>query len=176
MIGCEPEIGDNEMKKKLFVLLIVLATFSLAAIPALAGPPQTARGTWLYIPTLLGSRQVGCNTFLTTLEEAEWTGTFVGESMEDGKVVIRCNGKWSFKAIISFHDLTVDGKTGTLRMSAVGRRPDALSDWTGKFVILSGTGELANLRGQGIFWGPGWLGDPTEQGVIYYEGNYHFEP
>jgi hypothetical protein len=163
------------MKKKLLVLSIVLALLFVLAIPALAGPPQTGSGLWLYIPALLDSRQAGCNTFLTTFEDAEWTETLVGQSTEEGKVTIHCNGKWSFKGSVSFEG-EVAGKSGTLEMLAVGGRPDGTSEWDGKLVILGGTGELANLRGQGRFWGPGWLGDPTEPGVIYYELNYHFEP
>ena len=81
---------------------------------------------------------------------------------------------WSFKAIVSFEGY-VDDKYGTLKMSVVGTRPDGLADWQGKSVILSGTGELANLRGQGTWWGPG-APAPEVWGDIYYAGNYHFEP
>ncbi len=162
------------MKKKLFVLLIVLMALALVSISALAGPPEKAEGLWRYQPFLVGARQAGCNTFLTTIENGQWTGTFEGTSTEDAKVVIHCNGAWSFNAIVSFEG-SVAGKSGTMTMSVVGTRPDGLSDWQGKSVILSGTGELANLRGQGTWWGPG-AGAPGTWGDIYYEGNYHFEP
>jgi hypothetical protein len=112
---------------------------------------------------------------LTTFENGPWTGTFEGISTEDGKVVIHCSGAWSFNAIVSFSELTVDGRTGTLKMSVVGKRPDENADWAGKWVILSGTGELTDLRGQGTWWGPGAPG-PEEWGDIYYAGNYHFRP
>ena len=162
------------MKKRLFVLLIVLTILALGAIPALAGPPQKAEGLWQYQPFILGVKEAGCNTFLTIFENGLWTGTFEGTSIDYGKVVIHCNGAWSFNAIVLFEG-SVAGKSGTLRMSVVGGRPDALSDWEGKSVILSGTGELANLRGQGTFWGSG-APVPEVWGDIYYEGNYHFEP
>jgi hypothetical protein len=163
------------MKKKMSISLIVLMALSLVALPALAGPPQRAEGLWQYQPFILGVKEAGCNTFLTTFENGLWTGTFEGKSTEDGKVVIHCNGAWSFNAIVTFSELTVDGKSGTLKMSVVGTRPDGLADWQGKSVILSGTGELANLRGQGTWWGPG-APAPEVWGDIYYEGNYHFEP
>ncbi len=89
-------------------------------------------------------------------------------------MVIHCNEAWSFNAIVSF-DGTVNGKSGTLKMSVVGKRPDAFADWEGKSVILSGTGELANLRGRGTWWGPG-AAEEGKWGDIYYDGNYHFEP
>lgn len=166
--------GVNEMKKKLFVLLIVLLALSIVSISALAGPPEKAEGLWQYQPFILGAKLADCNTFLTTFENGLWTGTFEGTSTEDGKVVIHCNGAWSFNAIVSFEG-SVAGKSGTLKMSVVGKRPNAFSDWEGKSVILSGTGELAQLRGQGIWWGPGAAAE-GEWGDIYYEGNYHFEP
>ncbi len=163
------------MKKMLFVLCMVLMILSMAAIPTLAGPPKEAEGLWQYQPFILGVEQAGCNTILTTFENGIWTGTFEGISTEDGKVVIHCNGKWYFNAIVTFSELTVDGKSGTLKMSVEGTRPAADTDWVGKSVILSGTDELANLRGQGTWWGPGASG-PGTWGDIYYEGNYHFEP
>lgn len=162
------------MKKKLFVLLTVLTVLSFASIPALAGPPDKAEGLWQYQPFILSAKEVGCNTFLTTFENGIWEGTFNGTSTEDGKVVIHCTGAWSFNAIVSFQG-EVAGKSGTLKMSVVGSRPDAFADWEGKSVILSGTGELASLRGQGTWWGPG-APAPGVWGDIYYEGNYHFEP
>ena len=162
------------MKKKLFVLLMVLMALSMVSITALAGPPEKAEGLWRYKPEILDDKQAGCNTFLTTFENGIWTGTFAGTSTEDGKVVIHCNGAWSFNAIVSFEG-SVDDKYGTLKMSVVGKRPDGLADWQGKSVILGGTGELANLRGQGTWWGPG-APAPEVWGDIYYEGNYHFEP
>ncbi len=162
------------MKKKLFVLLMVLLALSMVSITALAGPPEKAEGLWQYQPFILDARVAGCNTFLTTFENGIWTGTFEGTSTEDGKVVIHCNGAWSYKAIVSFEGY-VDDKYGTLKMSVVGKRPDGLADWQGKSVILGGTGELANLRGQGTWWGPG-APAPEVWGDIYYEGNYHFEP
>ena len=47
--------------------------------------------------------------------------------------------------------------------------------WHGRWVILRGTDELATLRGQGTWWGPG-APDVGLWGDIYYGGNIHFEP
>ena len=157
------------MKKKAFVLLITLVVLSLGAIPALAGPPQEAGGTWLYSSTVVDEKEAGCNLFLTTFEEAIWSGTFQGNSTEDGQVVIYCSGALSYKAIVTFEEVTVDDKKGGLEISVVGRRSDAFTNWQGKWVITNGTGELKNLRGQGTWYGPGG-------GYVEYDGNYHFEP
>jgi len=165
------------MRKILLTLLSVLmiALLFTLSVPVQAGPPTNAEGLWRYTPTIIDSREAGCNTFLTTTEVGEWTGTFEGDSTEAGKVVIHCSGAWSFNAIVTFSNVTVDDKEGTLEMSVVGKRPDASADWEGKWVILSGTNELATLRGQGTWWGPGASG-PGTWGDIYYVGNTHFEP
>jgi hypothetical protein len=163
------------MKRMLLTLLTLSVILSMLSVPALAGPPTAAEGLWQYKPTILDERVADGNIFLETSEEGIWTGTFEGESTEAGHVVIHSSGFWSFRAIVSFSEVTVDDKTGTLEMSVVGKRPDAGSDWQGRWVILGGTGELATLRGQGTWWGPGAPG-PGEWGDIPYAGQIHFEP
>jgi len=66
---------------------------------------------------------------------------------------------------------TVMGKEGTLVIQLVGWRylPE---DWYGQWLIISGTGELANLRGQGIWWGPGFGAEGPD---IFYSGQIHFD-
>jgi hypothetical protein len=162
------------MKKVWLTLLTVVVALSALLISAQAGPPTTAEGLWQYQPFIEDMRTAGCNTFLDTFENGLWTGTFEGTSTEDGKVVIHCNGAWSFNAIVSYVG-TVNGQSGTLQMSVEGSRPDGESEWLGRWVILSGTEGLATLRGQGTWWGPG-APNPGEWGDIYYEGNVHFEP
>ena len=166
------------MKKRSLVLVALLFALSTTA---LAGPPTTAEGLWQYIPNPLAPedvRVVGGNTFIDSTEVGRWTGTFEGDSTEAGTVVIHSQGFLSFKAIVSFVG-KVDGKSGTMEMSVVGSMPDELpgSIWEGKWVILSGTGDLNNLHGQGTWWGPGWdPAKPEEWGNINYLGNIHFEP
>lgn len=165
------------MKKRsliLITLLMVVLLFTLSTV-VYGGPPEDANGLWQYQPFIVDVREGGCNTFLTTFENGIWSGTFAGASTEDGKVVIHCSGSWSYNAIVSFQHVTVDGKAGALEMSVVGKRPDASSDWTGSWVILGGTDDLATLRGQGTWWGPGAPG-VGEWGNIDYSGNVHFEP
>lgn len=162
------------MKTRVLMLLTMIMILSILSTPALAGPPKEAEGLMRYTPTVVDVRVADGNTFLHTTEEAEWTGTFSGNSTEDGRVVIHSSGRWSFKALGSFVGM-VDGKSGTMEMSLNGTRPDESSDWKGRWVILSGTDELANLRGQGTWWGPGSAG-PGHWGEISYSGRIHFEP
>ena len=138
------------MKKRsgLLMTVLVFALLSVLVVPAYAGPPDdNVGGLWKYKPTIVGTRLAGGNTFLTTQEEAVWSGTFDGTSTEDGKVVVHSSGAWSFKGIVTFEGVVNDNDNeGTMKMRVVGSRPDVFTEWTGKWVIISGTGGLAGLR------------------------------
>ena len=159
------------MKKILFVLMSVILI--LSASPAFAGPPDEAGGIWRYIVTDIEVKMAGPNTFMTTYDHGEWTGTFEGLSTEVGMVVVHPSGNTSFNGTLSFVG-EVNGKSGTFEMSVVGQCCDE-QGWNGQWVILSGTEELANLRGQGTWFGPG-AGGPFVWGTVDYAGKYHFEP
>ena len=163
------------MKRMSLAVLTVVVVLSTLLLSVHAGPPANAEGLWRYQPFLEDLRVASCNTFMNTVENGIWTGTFEGTSTEDGIVVLHCSGSWSFNAIVTFSEVTVEGHSGTLVMSVEGSTPDAYTDWHGRWVILRGTDELATLRGQGTWWGPG-APDWGEWGDIYYEGNFHFEP
>ncbi|MHC4858272.1 MAG: hypothetical protein ACYTBY_10975 [Planctomycetota bacterium] len=163
-------------KKRLTVLTGVVVVFLFSFVtPIQAGPPKTAEGGFTYYGTGATERWAGCNLFLTITEIAEWTGTFTGWSEDEGKAVLHCNGDWSVNEIMIFEEVVVDGKTGGLILSIVGSRPNGVLDWYGHWVIIEGTGGLANLRGQGNWYGPG-APDPFSPGLIEYDGKYHFEP
>lgn len=164
------------MKKRwlLIVSTLVLGLLSMLSITAFAKQAEPAEGLWQYQPFVDEVRLADGNTFLKTHENGKWFGTFSGESTEDGRVVFYSSGASSFHGTVSFEG-DVNGKVGTLTMLAVGTRPDRPTGWTGRWVILSGTGDLANLRGQGTWWGPG-APAPEQWGDIYYAGDIHFEP
>jgi len=163
-------------KMRLTVLtgLVVVFLFSVVT-PIQAGPPKTDSGDFWYIGTGATERWAGCNLFLTITEVGVWTGIFTGSSTDAGKVVLHCNGDWSVNELITFDFVEVDGKSGGLILSILGSRPNGVANWYGHWVIMEGTGELANLRGQGNWYGPGAAG-PGQWGLLNYDGKYHFEP
>jgi hypothetical protein len=157
------------MKRSLLLVTVLAGVLVLAlSVPVQAGPPGIAGGEWTYGIVLPEPTYVGCNTVYEPTEDSgTFTGTFQGDETEVGVLVGFCNGAWSFKGFLTFTG-TVDGdRSGTLEMRIVGTSPD-MASWEGTWVILSGTGDLATLRGQGT-----WEGAP---GVLTYDGNYHFEP
>jgi hypothetical protein len=166
------------MKKRqmLLITLLMVALLSTLSVPAQAQLPEAA-GEWHYILTDFDVRVAGCNTFIYILEEnTNWTGTFQGTATDNGVVVEYCSGKASYKGVASFVG-EVNGESGSLEISVVGQYSyeQGAWNWKGQWVILSGTEGLANLRGQGTWFGPG-AGGPFVWGNVDYEGSYHFEP
>jgi len=181
------------VKKLLLTVLIGCALLSMAPMAVHATRPKEVSGEIEYmahfkvydgsgecvLPDAPGATSNLCikmadgNTFAETFEEAAYTGGMAGDSTNDCKVVIHSSGAWSYKAISSFNG-TVDGKTGTLQIQMVGKKPVG-EEWYGQWVILGGTGELATLRGQGTWFGPGAPG-AEKWGDVSYEGQIHFKP
>jgi hypothetical protein len=177
------------MKKKLFVLLTMIMVLSLMSIPALAGPPDNnASGDWCY--DLVDGTDVKFadgNTFVLDFNDTgHWNGTFVGDSVDNGWIVMRARGYWVFNTTVSLENVKVLGKTGDLEMRVNGwlpappaGDPPDFSQYEGLWVITRATEGLRGLVGRGT-----WDGGPTETdcyetyGVPYgvpYTGNVHFK-
>jgi hypothetical protein len=123
--------------------------------------------------------------FLQVPYRSKWTGTFTGTSTDYGLLIGHIldpaapSAPMVFLDTASFTDVEVDGKVGNLEMDVLGDHPDPTADWKGTWTITSGTGELKDIQGQGIFWGPGWLPDSSSEecgdwGLIYYAGSIEF--
>jgi hypothetical protein len=109
-------------------------------------------------------------------------GDFLGESEEVYDfLMLRANPDVPFphdyeygfyKGTVTL-DGTVLGVPGTVQIMFVGTSPGDLFTWSGTWRILGGTGELANLRGQG-----NWANseDPDNYPGVHYWGRVHFEP
>jgi hypothetical protein len=167
------------MKRSIVLLLVLAVGLALAAVPAAAGPPIEASGDWTYLPAITGARDAGPNTFLYGTDTGTWTGTFLGTSDEEFVVVCHRKGGFNFyKGEMTFTG-TVEDESGELRSGTMviktnGKQGAVSEDcgpvfdtnWYGHWVIIGGTGELADVHGQGTFWGP-----PLD---LDYEGQIHF--
>jgi hypothetical protein len=87
----------------------------------------------------------------------QWTGSFEGISIADGRWILHKDHRspWNIHTL----QAEIDGKSGTLIIKIAGH------NWR----IISGTGDLANLHGQGTTW-------RIEGPVFGYEGQAHFDP
>jgi hypothetical protein len=167
-------------KRVAYLLMGLMALMAFMPTAAEAAPPIDADGDWEYFTELTEPPSVaGCNTFLTLAEEDTLTGTFNGTSNPDKSwavVTVHCSGSGWVKGQVVFDEVTVDGRTGGLVMRTNGRlAADPGSEWTGQWVIVSATGELEGLHGQGKWWGPG-AGGPGLPGFLEYDGKVHFHP
>ena len=163
--------------KRLLLIPLVLCALMLGVTTALAGPPEQASGDWTYVPDLDGLtfRTAGNTTFVHGTEVSTFTGTFVGTSDDEFVVVCHQKGPESFK---NFGKITinftgeVDGRVGGLTMKITGKQDSTTCDpsgaiWSGKWVIVGGTGELTDLHGNGTWTGPSFDLD--------YTGKIHFD-
>ena len=131
-------------------------------VPAAQEPVRQAAGLWLYfpygaVPGAPAPTVRGGDTFIPSYEEGLWTGTFDGISTEIGQVVRHSSGSMSFNSTITIEG-SVEGQSGTLVMEVAGTVPPGGTGWAGTWVLLSGTGALADVRGHGDWWGPGYAG------------------
>jgi len=147
------------MRKMLLTPLIVcmVALLSLLSMPVHATEPITVSGAWSWIaPSDFFNviRLADGNVFISAVEIDEFTGTFKGTGEGVFSLEIHPEGFATGRGRTLFTG-TVLGKSGTLVIQWVGNTKNDLGWWWFEWVILSRTGELANLRGQGYAWGPG---------------------
>ena len=161
------------MRRVLLASLVIcmLALLSTLSISVHATPPTSAWGTWTYIlkpgyPVV--TKVADGNTFKYGEESGTWTGTFEGTSDDAFTLVMHPEGFVTCEGRIHFTG-SVNDASGELFILFVGKRTwSPPGPWSGQWVIISGTGYLANLHGQGT-----WSGPPFN---LAYSGQIHFDP
>lgn len=94
------------------------------------------------------------NVFISAVELDVLTGILEGTGQGAFTLQVHPEGfaTGSGRTLVT---VAVLGKSGTLEIQWAGNTKNDLGWWWFEWIILSGTGELANLRGQGIGFGPG---------------------
>ena len=153
------------------LLMCIVALLTLLIPAGYATKPQDVEGTVDYTFEIIEelTRVADGNTFIYAIEWEDWAGDFEGT----GEAVFRVGmfssaGFWNVWLRTTFTG-TVNGESGTLVIQLVGKKPEG-EDWYGQWVILSGTGELADLRGRGTWGGPGFGAVGPD---LWYEGKIH---
>jgi len=161
--------------KRVTVLVPVLALLMLfvAVAPAIsvvhATPPIMATGTVTAGTfTTTGARTADGNTFLTgAFDRDVFTGTFDGTAPNLFRLILNPS-RLNVQVLFTFTG-TVNGKSGTCIIKFQGNGEGIGMPIRGKWVILSGTGGLANLHGELSVEGIAGV-------ILYYTGRIHFDP
>ena len=157
----------RELSKLLVASTVIL---SVLLIPtALAVKPTDVSGTWSWTADIISDRWANGNWFLLATEYDDLDGTFDGDGVGLFKVTVHSGGFLTGSGRTTFTG-EVMGYEGTLVFQWTGTTK-TLGKWHCKWVILSGTGELANLRGSGI--GVETAPDSYE---LELSGKIHFDP
>ncbi len=165
------------MRRSAVVLAVSTFALVLATVPALAGPPVEASGTWDYALTAPPEfRLAGPNVFIYGQDRGEWGGTFDGFTEEEFVVVCHAKAGFSFyKGEMTFHGTVLDEdgvpQAGSMVIKTNGKQfsdtcDPSPAEWEGHWVIIGGTGGLAGVHGHGTFHGPSFS--------LIYEGQVHF--
>ena len=125
-----------------------------------------ASGTWTYTAAMIDTREVGDYTYVFGEENSTLTGTFEGTSYDVFIVVVDPSGIRHLPTLTMYFEGEVNGKSGTLTVMCVGVKSGDPQEWFGDWEIISGTGDLIGLQGEGTWWGP--------SGSLSYEGQIHF--
>lgn len=156
----------------LVTALIIAGIMLLQGATTYAAPPAPASGTFSVTEkTSLSIQPAGGGNFIIEQTTAGvFTGTFSGTFVDELRAVLHSNGNVGAQGTITC-TCTVEGKSGTIVFNQTSRGP-AGSAFQGRAVILSGTGDLANMRGTLEIQGTGSNGIAT----VAYSGQIHFDP
>ena len=158
--------------KKLVLLVLVAAAVSLSTGVAGATPPTSCTGDFEEAYSELRSiKFVGSNMIIVQYSELGFTGCLEGLYSGENRIVIRPSCYVTMHGTREFEgDLVIGDETwsGAIVLNQSGRGDGVTFSVHG--TILSGTGDLANLRGIAIA-----VGDfATNSGT--YVLQYHFDP
>jgi hypothetical protein len=145
---------------------VAIATLFIASSPSVASTPQSSSGT--FGPTGSGTittRTADGNVIIDiAARPGAFTGTFAGTYSEDLRIVVHKDGSDNFSAELTCA-CVVDGRTGTMTVKLDGTGSLPGGTFQAHYRIVAGTGDLANLRGEGMLSFP----PPT------YSGEHHFD-
>ena len=172
-----------KLVKALALLLVPLLLSSfLATMPvAYASKPITISGTLVSVLTdyEYGFRLAGNNLFYSEDRTGAYYGDLAGDFVGTASNVVHDFVDWTHFSFAESHNIqtfasaTVGDKTGGLTLLFDGKvivGSNGAYGYTAHVTILSGTGGLANLHGQGTAWSA-----PTDI-YEFYQLQVHFDP
>jgi hypothetical protein len=142
--------------------LATLGAAVLLAEPVGATSLMPASGTFVDVVTSMQTRMADGNVIITQTISQTLMGTFTGTASQQATTVVHRTGAANFFGAETC-TCTVAGKTGSLVIGFSGTSAPNGS-FEGQFVIVSGTGDLANLNGRGTIQSPN-----VYTGVIHFD-------
>jgi hypothetical protein len=140
------------MARPLFRFLLPTLVAVLVGVTGVAAAPLTpASGTFTTTSATFNSTRVaGGNTIIDLTATTAYDGTFNGTSIVQGTLIFHPDGSANFHDVETFTG-TVNGAAGTVTFNLDGRGLPGTTAGTFIYqdtdVIVSGTGDLANLHG-----------------------------
>jgi hypothetical protein len=123
-----------------------------------AATPVSASGSVTQTSfTVTGTRSADGVTFFTFTETDRLSGTFTGDSVLSGECIQRSTGPILCQAHETFSG-TALGESGTVNFLDLISIDPSTGTFEGRFIVLSGSGGLAGIHGQGTFHGQGTTG------------------
>ncbi|HEX9267160.1 MAG TPA: DUF3224 domain-containing protein [Candidatus Limnocylindria bacterium] len=147
--------------------LAAIVAVALLAQPAAATEPSSGSGTFVFTSmTPTGARTADSNTIITATATGALSGALTGTFTDELRQVLHADGTSEFHGTLTC-TCTVQGMKGTvvLRFEGSGTGGSA-----GQFTVVSASGNLEGLHGQGTFAQT----SPAVAGT--YEINMHRDP
>jgi hypothetical protein len=146
-------LNSLEVVMRRFLLMSALAFGTIgsssAAARASSSPPMPITVTFVGPRVVTGYWQAGGNTFLTFTQEMTLSGGVTGSLTESARLELHPDGSGNDQARLT-GTWTVDGKTGDVSVIAsLSIEPNRPTPAAGHFIIVSATGGLAGLHGEG---------------------------
>lgn len=153
------------------VLAVVVLAFTMS--PTYATKPTTVNGNRLttgFTPTGGWGAGESHNVILYVSATRLWQGDIAGADTSDAIRIIHNfpDGPTNVRIVSIFSSVTIMGKTGELTMVLNFVVEAETETIKGSWIIVSGTGDLANLHGGGKLFG--------SQYAASYSGQVHFNP
>ncbi len=149
------------------LVLLVIGGGVFAWLRSTAAATFTAHGAFTILDSTNTSvTQDGQNTISGFVEHGVFTGDLTGSYTFDGTFTLHPDHTGTFSGNLTC-TCTVSGKSGTL-VQSISATEAADGSFQGQVFDFQGTGDLANLHGQGVFSGKGNNGTYSDQ--LHFDG------
>ena len=169
------------MKKKVLLTLIVCLVLGLLLSWPVYAQEQEAipvSGSFSYTWDSPQMAETARYVVMDGREREIWSGDFEGTADAIWRLRMFKDLPTIDAWLVSEFTGMVLGKyEGTMTIILVGDHPNSPdTQWYGEWAVVSGTGDLANVHGTGIWWGPGNGANDPDPDVpdLYYAGEVIF--